>query len=147
LDAYLKEKLSNYLSEFSSSDLASSYSAAVKSGAPFLLEELLMAVVEKVGALEDLSEKVMGEELIALGKRYDLSSEMTENLPAFSADFFDDLETQGRFADGSGMGRFLRTFCGRLGHQTAKRPGQKINRNDPCPCGSGLKYKKCCLVN
>jgi uncharacterized protein len=22
---------------------------------------------------------------------------------------------------------------------------QKIGRNDPCPCGSGLKYKKCCL--
>ena len=22
---------------------------------------------------------------------------------------------------------------------------QKINRNDPCSCGSGLKYKKCCL--
>ena len=21
----------------------------------------------------------------------------------------------------------------------------KINRNDPCPCGSGLKYKKCCI--
>jgi uncharacterized protein len=23
----------------------------------------------------------------------------------------------------------------------------KIGRNDPCPCGSGLKYKKCCLEN
>lgn len=22
--------------------------------------------------------------------------------------------------------------------------GDKIGRNDPCPCGSGLKYKKCC---
>ncbi len=22
----------------------------------------------------------------------------------------------------------------------------KVRRNDPCPCGSGLKYKKCCLV-
>jgi len=22
---------------------------------------------------------------------------------------------------------------------------QKIGRNDPCPCGSGLKYKRCCL--
>lgn len=22
----------------------------------------------------------------------------------------------------------------------------KIGRNDPCPCGSGLKYKKCCLL-
>lgn len=21
----------------------------------------------------------------------------------------------------------------------------KINRNEPCPCGSGKKYKKCCL--
>lgn len=25
-----------------------------------------------------------------------------------------------------------------------RRTGQKIGRNDPCPCGSGLKYKKCC---
>ena len=22
--------------------------------------------------------------------------------------------------------------------------GEKIGRNDPCPCGSGKKYKKCC---
>ena len=22
--------------------------------------------------------------------------------------------------------------------------GQKIGRNDPCPCGSGKKYKNCC---
>ena len=21
----------------------------------------------------------------------------------------------------------------------------KVGRNDPCPCGSGLKYKNCCL--
>jgi len=25
------------------------------------------------------------------------------------------------------------------------RPEPKIGRNDPCPCGSGKKYKKCCL--
>ena len=23
----------------------------------------------------------------------------------------------------------------------------KLGRNDPCPCGSGLKYKKCGLIN
>ena len=22
--------------------------------------------------------------------------------------------------------------------------GEKVGRNDPCPCGSGKKYKKCC---
>jgi preprotein translocase subunit SecA len=25
-----------------------------------------------------------------------------------------------------------------------RRDGQKVGRNDPCPCGSGKKYKKCC---
>ncbi len=25
--------------------------------------------------------------------------------------------------------------------------GEKIGRNDPCPCGSGKKYKKCCGLN
>jgi len=26
------------------------------------------------------------------------------------------------------------------------REGRKIGRNEPCPCGSGRKYKKCCLA-
>jgi len=28
--------------------------------------------------------------------------------------------------------------------KTVVRSGDKVGRNDPCPCGSGLKYKKCC---
>ena len=24
---------------------------------------------------------------------------------------------------------------------------EKVGRNDPCPCGSGLKFKKCCGAN
>jgi preprotein translocase subunit SecA len=27
---------------------------------------------------------------------------------------------------------------------TYKRETPKVGRNDPCPCGSGKKYKKCC---
>lgn len=30
---------------------------------------------------------------------------------------------------------------------TTIRKGKKIGRNDPCPCGSGKKYKKCCGKN
>ena len=26
-------------------------------------------------------------------------------------------------------------------------PAKKVGRNDPCPCGSGKKYKKCCGLN
>jgi uncharacterized protein YecA (UPF0149 family) len=28
-----------------------------------------------------------------------------------------------------------------------ENPKRKVGRNDPCPCGSGKKYKKCCLNN
>ena len=27
--------------------------------------------------------------------------------------------------------------------QQVIREGEKVGRNDPCPCGSGKKYKKC----
>ena len=42
----------------------------------------------------------------------------------------DDLEYKGADADGNKP------------KQVVKEP--KIGRNDPCPCGSGKKYKKCC---
>jgi len=31
--------------------------------------------------------------------------------------------------------------------QPKKRADEKIGRNDPCPCGSGKKYKQCCGRN
>jgi preprotein translocase subunit SecA len=40
------------------------------------------------------------------------------------------------------------TFSGGGDSPAAKKPvkraSEKIGRNDPCPCGSGKKYKKCC---
>jgi preprotein translocase subunit SecA len=33
---------------------------------------------------------------------------------------------------------------GKVGKQKTVRKGNKVGRNDPCPCGSGKKYKKCC---
>jgi Mlc titration factor MtfA (ptsG expression regulator) len=44
-----------------------------------------------------------------------------------------------------------RVFSQSLGERAAamtremKRGRKRIGRNSPCPCGSGLKYKKCCL--
>ena len=31
------------------------------------------------------------------------------------------------------------------GSESCIRPAPKVGRNDPCPCGSGKKYKQCCL--
>jgi len=44
------------------------------------------------------------------------------------------------------------SLCRRLGRNdrppleaSVLAPPKKVGRNDPCPCGSGKKYKKCCL--
>ena len=30
---------------------------------------------------------------------------------------------------------------------TVRRKSRKIKPNEPCPCGSGKKYKRCCRAN
>jgi uncharacterized protein len=51
---------------------------------------------------------------------------------------------------------FVAELSALLGRQSLERPmllakvggahaGPKVGRNDPCPCGSGRKYKNCCL--
>jgi uncharacterized protein YecA (UPF0149 family) len=40
----------------------------------------------------------------------------------------------------------LKDHRSKLGKKlTSVRRRRKIGRNEACPCGSGLKYKKCCL--
>jgi preprotein translocase subunit SecA len=40
-----------------------------------------------------------------------------------------------------------RAAVGTEGKRKPVRSGEKVGRNDPCPCGSGKKYKKCCGKN
>lgn len=41
-------------------------------------------------------------------------------------------------SNSGGLRRAIKHFVGKI---------MKISRNDPCPCGSGKKYKQCCLKN
>ena len=34
-----------------------------------------------------------------------------------------------------------------IAKKPVKREDNKVGRNDPCPCGSGKKFKKCCGKN
>jgi SEC-C motif-containing protein len=53
------------------------------------------------------------------------------------------------------MDRFLETFPTQEANKTVKKAirshsiesRRKVGRNDPCPCGSGLKFKKCSWCN
>jgi len=43
-------------------------------------------------------------------------------------------------------GKWLYTRPIRQGPAPIKSTQAKVGRNDPCPCGSGKKYKQCCLA-
>ena len=52
----------------------------------------------------------------------------------------------GAAAAGSSGGAARRAEAGgrRPAEERPPAAPRKVGRNDPCPCGSGLKYKKCC---
>ena len=72
-------------------------------------------------------------------------------IPQLIGDFLADLQRRGRLAGGEVHGAmviamkdgFLRDLRDTVA--PIERVASKIGRNDPCPCGSGRKYKKCCL--
>jgi len=50
------------------------------------------------------------------------------------------LRERSRFVREEGAWR----YAGGSKGETVKREAPKVGRNDPCPCGSGKKFKKCC---
>ena len=66
----------------------------------------------------------------------------------FSAHFVDEsgehpLQEKSEFHRVDGQWLYTRTV--RMGPAPVKSSAPKVGRNDPCPCGSGKKYKHCCL--
>jgi len=71
----------------------------------------------------------------------------TEGLVEFSARFkMDDKvhEHVEAAVFGREEGKWVYTGAVEPKGQTVRHEKPKVGRNDPCPCGSGKKYKKCC---
>jgi SEC-C motif-containing protein len=54
------------------------------------------------------------------------------------------LQEKSEFRRVNGEWFYIRAL--RLGPAPFKSTALKVGRNDPCPCGSGKKYKHCCLI-
>ncbi|MEW6741974.1 MAG: preprotein translocase subunit SecA [Planctomycetota bacterium] len=59
--------------------------------------------------------------------------------PAAQHDAFSSFEAQQR-----GREQAMRAAGRSASGRPIRRAGSKVGRNDPCPCGSGKKYKRCC---
>lgn len=71
----------------------------------------------------------------------------SEGVVEFAADYSEKGEPRrhherSRFAQVSGRWYYVDADVPKP--KTQRHEGPKVGRNDPCPCGSGKKYKKCC---
>ena len=58
-------------------------------------------------------------------------------------DKVDDMQNQ--VAAGKMQAVDVAEFMRKMRTKPVVRDYKKVGRNDPCPCGSGKKYKNCCL--
>lgn len=85
----------------------------------------------------------------------DLSLEARQSFPGLLREFIDYLVDTGRFPRAAGWrgmieraeAGYTRNFRqdGTVRGETVRHQLPAVGRNDPCPCGSGVKYKKCCM--
>ena len=99
---------------------------------------------------ESAARRVMLEEMPSL----DLPPSTREAVPEIVGTFLEWLEDSGRLAGGRSLRRFVGALAPAYRERCSPEGGLRIppvvnktpdiGRNDPCPCGSGRKYKKCC---
>ena len=92
-----------------------------------LFDEMLRNVREKVTDMIFKVRLAAGEEMASV---YEVSSMVHEQLQGYDH-LARDMADQAAAAGPQKV-------------QTIRRDLPKVGRNDPCPCGSGKKYKKCC---
>ena len=85
---------------------------------------------------------VPAEEAPAVRRPARRAAPLTFSAPSETASVFGSDRTAAAVATGSGP-RPARTGGDDAAVRTVRRDEPKVGRNDPCPCGSGKKYKKC----
>ena len=144
--SYLRtETIENWISDWCLSDAARPFGPEALRYAPLAMS----AFLEAACAARD----VMPNELEPSDVQPGLNAVLKKKWPAAVESRFGDmcasllgyLETAGRLGGGGELAQLVRARGRQFTPQTIVRPGAKVGRNDPCPCGSGKKYKKCCL--
>jgi len=152
LNPYSREKIEGWVSDFcDSSRYASIPNAAKEYAAQILVTLLVRASEDEDRDPGDLAEKEIRRGILEGVARLKLPESVKSEVPLLCRSFLEELEDQGRLAGGAQLGAYVGALRPAYLETATDRPRpivsvtSKIGRNDPCPCGSGKKYKKCCM--
>lgn len=164
-DPFRLQKIQNWAAEFAESDAAKGFPGALREVAAQVAETFLAdACAVRDAEPSAVTESDLKAGLLTHLPRLAISSEAHANVPQLCAMFVEQLQGVGRIAPGRATPSFIRALRSaytasvtndskNVSRETSApapkakpivRPGSKLGMNDPCPCGSGKKYKKCC---
>lgn len=151
-EGFVRETIENWVSDFCGGDGLRAFGGATREYAGELLTRFLCAACD----VRDLPPGELEESDLRAALLDDLATlqipeSVRGEVPDLCGALLTQLEAEGRLGGGRVLGAFVRalrdSFVQKASGKgvTHVRAGSKIGRNDPCPCGSGKKYKKCCM--
>jgi len=151
-ERWIVEQIDNWVSDFLIDDAGDRVSSEIAPHAQVILSTFLRSACSIRGVTPDcLEEGDVRTGLLDGLKSISLADPLHQQVPALVGEFLADLTRRGRLADGESHQRVIEVLreeylrMTRSEVQSIERVASKIGRNDPCPCGSGKKYKKCCI--
>jgi len=149
---YVHDKIDHWVSDFCLTDHIQSFSIGTQDIADSLLRAFLYAACDpRAIEPQDIEEADIKTALLGTVARLNIPENLRGEVPSLCSALLAYLEEAGRLSGGRVLGAFAIALSDQyLQAATGKskpitNPGSKIGRNDPCPCGSGKKYKKCCM--
>lgn len=147
-----RETIEHWVGEFLTSTRAREHEGLLQEYAPQVLAAFLEAAcAPRQVAPGDLEEGDLKPGLLDGVARLEIPASLRERIPPLCASFLEEMQDQGRLSGGARLATvvrilaapYLRAASGKGTSYVA--PAEKVGRNDPCPCGSGRKYKQCCM--
>ncbi len=146
----------NWVGDFAESFAASTFEAPTRTRITEILHHF-GAAARRIdqGFPDDVSSTTFATVFAQHLPRLSLPPTVREDVPEVIARFFESLQDGGRLGEGHHWAEQIRrlevtanpTSPAAIGPKQApvrNTPQTAVGRNDPCPCGSGRKYKKCC---
>jgi hypothetical protein len=148
---HVRETVELWVSDFLDRPAAAAPAGRVGDASASVLVAFLEAACHDGKEPAGVEEADVGHALLDHVASLSLPPGARDAVPDLVAAFLADLEDVGRLSGGRALASQARAAAPAFRDRAAgkspplTRPAAKVGRNDPCPCGSGRKYKQCCL--
>ena len=149
---YMRQQVENWVGDFCSSDAIREFPSGVREYALDVLVKFVTSACEIRGVEPgDLEQADLKATLLGPIAKLSMPVAVKSQMPALCGALLVQWEAEGRLSEGRLLGAYVRALKAAFEDAASGkakpivRPGSRLKRNDPCPCGSGKKYKKCCM--